>query len=145
MSDYFGKVRSFVLRQYDATGMWLGAMQSQFNNVQSYVSMVQFLLVVAVAYHTTLRDTVLQYLPWMNFWLFFLLGVALYLLVMLVDYKVVVPSRINYSNYQAYKHYNPVKEDLKEIQADMRAVARQLKVLIALLEEKGVKSGQKGD
>ena len=135
------KITSFALKQYSVAGMWIGAIQSQFNNTQSYVSMVQFLLITVVAYHTTLRDTILRYIPWMNFWIFLLVGAALFLLVMLIDYKIVVPSRVNYSNYQAYKHVNPVKEDLKKIKTDMKEVVTRLKRIEKMVVNEYSKKG----
>ena len=96
-------------------GMGLGAIKSQANNAQFYIGLVQLGL-VAVAAITKLQ----VWFPWMSFPM--LLGIlfVLYLILMLVDYKLVLPATLAFNSSQAWRHRSPMKVDTDILKADMK-------------------------
>jgi len=104
-----------VMRQH-AVGSWLGGLKDLIMRVLLYVSLINFLLIVATAYNTTLRDTLQVWAPWLSFPVFLGALVLLLLLLMILEYKVVLPSSWSFVNKQQYEHQSPVKEQLDRIE-----------------------------
>lgn len=117
-------VHSQLLKQHDS-GVWLGALRSQVANTQFYIGFVQFGLVAITAYHTTLGGWFNIYFPWVTPVVFVLLGVLLYGIIMLLDYKFVLPSLVAFGNRQSYAHENPVKEDLVRVLKELEYLKKE--------------------
>ena len=123
------RIRNLIFQQYLPFGMWLGAFQSQVYSAQSNIGVIQFLLIVVMAYQSTIRAFLFPIFPWINFGWFLIIGTILFLLLMIVDYKIMMPSRMAYGNFQTYKHPNPVFEEIKTIKKNQDKILEQLKEL----------------
>ena len=115
-------LKSKLTKQYHISG-WVGALKDLFTRVVFYVTALNFVLLAATAYHTTLRETIQSQLPWLTFPVFLGVLVVLVLISMVIEYKIVLPSTIAYLNEQGYKHQNPIRAQLDRIEkmlADMQ-------------------------
>jgi len=100
---------------------WLGGAKDLLMRTMFYITAINFLLLAATAYHTTLRP----YLP-MSFWGFLAILVGLILIAMVFEYKIVLPSTIAFLNRQVYKHKNPLVEDVLEIKKKLDRIEAKL-------------------
>jgi len=97
------------------TGPFLGAVKDITSRTMIYVSMLNFIQVTATFYYTTLRPPILQYTPWLNFGIYFGVLVIFVVLIMLFEYKLVMPSTFTFINQQEYAHENLIRRDMQEI------------------------------
>lgn len=109
------KVRNGLTKQYNM-GSWIGGLKDLIMRVLLYVAIINFVLIVATAYHTTLRETLQVWIPWLTFPMFLGSLVVLLLLVMVLEYKIVLPSTWSFVNRQQYEHKSPIKEQLDRIE-----------------------------
>ena len=119
-----------LTKQYKVSGK-IGGFKDLLGRTLFYVSIVNFILIAATAYHTTLRDIVHTWLPWFNFPVFLGVLVAGLLLMMILEYKVVLPSAWAFSNRQQYEHQNLLRKQLDRIEETLE-------------EMKGKKDGKNG-
>jgi len=104
-------------------GSWVGGLKDIFTRALFYVTAINFLLLAATAYHTTLRDALLErQLAWMTFPVFIGLLLVLILVLMVVEYKLILPSTMAYLNAQVYKHENPIRRQLNRIEETLKAL-----------------------
>ena len=101
------------------TGPFLGAFKDLASRTMVYVSALSFFQVTATFYNTTLKPSFLQYVPWLSFWIYFLTLVVIVLLIMLFEYKFIVPSTYTFINRQEYIHENLIRKDLVLIKAKL--------------------------
>jgi len=107
--------------------LWVGRLQMQLINTQSlYVGMAQSLMMLGMFWYTTAAPNVRPVAPWFNFWFFLGLIVVGIMAVMVFDFVFVYPSRQSYLNQQAYKHENPVVEDIKRIDERVNKIFKHL-------------------
>lgn len=92
------------------TGQWIGAAKDIFSRSTFYISIINFFLLVATAYYTTVRDFISIPFIW-----FVGFAVSIIILAMLLEYTIILPSCYAFNNAQAYKHDNPLKDDVKTI------------------------------
>lgn len=107
------KLLSILLKQHQL-GQFPGAAKSIFGRTLVYVGYANFSMIAAMAY-TTFSDPLVHYIPWLSFRMFLgVLAIGL-LVVMLLDYKFMLPSEWNFSWRQQWKHANPIREELKKL------------------------------
>jgi len=146
----WNRVMGKVVRQYNL-GSWLGALKDLFGRTAFYISIGNFVLIAVTAYHTTLRDPILGWLPWFTFPLFMGVVVMLVLLAMILEYKFVVPSSITFINRQVYEHRSLLRRDLEQIterlteMEKVNATKQDLERILARLTEKEKVNVTKGD
>ena len=92
------------------TGQIIGGVHSLLGRTTFYISIINFFLLIATAYYTTLRNFI--HIP---FILFVLSMVLIICIAMVLEYVVILPSSVIFSNMQSYKHDNPLKDDIKLI------------------------------
>jgi hypothetical protein len=107
---------------------WIGALQVQFMNSAFYINMVNTLMLAATFWYTS-AYRIQRVAEWVNIWVFLGVAVAGFAILMLVDFKYILPVRQAFLNKQAYKHENEALFILKELQADMTKVKRELKIV----------------
>ncbi len=114
-----------LLKQY-SIGPWLGAFKDLVSRTMFYMMPVNLFMLAATTYHVTARDFIWQYAPWVNFWMFF--GVLLFaiLCAMVIEYKVIFPSSVIFSNAQGYKHGNLLRRDLDIIMGEIHKIEAKL-------------------
>lgn len=109
------KLWAEVTKQHN-TGYKIGGLKDLLARVLFYVSGMNFVLLAATAYHTTLREPIHEYVPWFTFPLFLGTMIALVLIAMALEYKLVLPSSMAYANLQMYKHQSLLKKQLDRIE-----------------------------
>lgn len=112
------KLWAKITRQHNP-GYQIGGIKDLLIRVLFYVSGINFVLLAATAYHTTLREPIHQWMPWFTFPMFLGILVVLVSLSMVLEYKLVLPSTMAYLNLQQYKHQNPIKAQLDRIEATL--------------------------
>ena len=101
-------------KQYNS-GPWLGGFKDLASRTIMYLSALSFTQISATFYYTTLKPVVAQHAPWISFGLYFSVLVFLILLIMLLEYKFIVPSSYTFQNWQEYSHQNLIRGDLRKI------------------------------
>lgn len=91
-------------------GSFLGGLKSIFSSVTFYIGLINFSLLLATAYNTTLK----YYLP-IPFWAFAIITVICLLLSMLFEYIWVMPSGVIFANRQSWAHDNPVRQEFEKL------------------------------
>lgn len=116
-------MKSNLLKQHNV-GLMIGRIKDVVIRTNSYGGMVSYFMIFVMAYHTTLRDTLLVWFPWLSFQVYLLvLGIG-YLLLMVLEYKFGTPSSIAYFNQQLWEHDSPTKQELKEIKERLSAIEK---------------------
>lgn len=92
------------------TGQLIGAVNELFGRTSFYITVINFLLLIVTAYYTTIRNFI--HIPFIWFMFIVLLVV---LIAMVIEYVIILPSSVIFQNTQAYKHDNPLKDDIKLI------------------------------
>jgi hypothetical protein len=97
------------------TGPLLGAVKDLASRVMIYLSLLNFVQISATFFTVTLKPNFLQHAPWLNFWIYFGALLLFTTLIMLFEYKLVMPSTFTFINKQEYTHENLIRQDLLEI------------------------------
>jgi len=100
------------------TGTTLGGLLTLLQRCQFYFSMLNFLMILATFYYTTLRHVI----P-IPFILFTVIMAGLLLALMVIEYVVVYPSFVAFQMHQAYKR-NPLVKDVEEIKNEVRELRK---------------------
>ena len=103
------------LRQIE-TGTTIGGILTLLQRAQFYFSMLNFLMILATFYYTTLRHV----LP-IPFIVFAVIMAGLLLALMIVEYVVIYPSFVAFQVHQAYKR-NPLVRDVEEVKREIREI-----------------------
>jgi len=106
------------------TGTTLGGLITLIQRCQFYFSMLNFLMILATFYYTTLRHVN----PSIPFWLFVIILAGVLFVMMALEYMVIYPSFVAFQAHQAYKkERNPIVRDLEEIKKELRELKEVLK------------------
>jgi len=103
------------------TGTTLGGILTLLQRCQFYFSLLNFLMILATFYYTTLR----HFLS-INFIIFLVIMAGLLFVLMLVEYVIVYPSLVAFQMHQAYKR-NPLVKDVEEIKREIKELKKVLK------------------
>jgi len=103
-----------VSKQYNS-GPWLGGVKDITARTMFYMGLLNFFQISAIFYYTTLKPTYSQSLLWISFGVYLGILTLLFLAVMVLEYKFVIPSTYTFQNRQEYLHQNLIRKDLKEI------------------------------
>lgn len=114
----FNAIRDRLMSQRK-TGTLIGGVKEVVGHTMFWVSMINFTLIAATAYNTTLFPYLSEKAPWFSFWLFLVVLAVLVGLAMLVEYKLIIPSVMAFRNKQEYEHQNLLRKDLDEIKSKL--------------------------
>jgi len=106
------------------TGTVIGGILTLLQRCQFYFSLLNFLMMLATFYYTTMR----HFIP-IPFILFLLAMSALLLFVMIVEYVWLYPSFVAFQVTQAYKR-NPLVKDVEELKKEIKEIRK-------MIEERG--------
>lgn len=104
---------------------WLGAVQVQITSTFFYVSVVNTIL-LAITFWYTAGYRIQRFVPWANIWIFLGSAIVLFLIVMIIDFKFILPARQAFQNEQACKHENPAMDSLNRIEADLKLIKKEM-------------------
>lgn len=130
MVTFRSLIQEKVLKQY-TIGPWLGALKDLFGRTMFYMTPINLFMIAATTYHVTARDFVWQFAPWFNFWIFLSGLVLIAIGAMVIEYKVIFPSSVFFSNIQGYKHGNLIRRDLATIIQEIKKIDVRLDTIEA--------------
>ena len=117
------KLLSRLLKQHQL-GQFPGAAKSVFGRTLVYVGYANFCMIAAMAYET-FSEPLLQYIPWLTFRMFLAVLVGGLLVVMVLDYKFMLPSEWNFLLKQQWRHVNPTRAEFKKIRDKLEATEKK--------------------
>lgn len=88
--------------------VWLGRLKMTFVRTSAYFSYINFFMLLMTFYSVTGY----KYAPLP---MFLLVAVVAVLVIGTIDYFVILPSDMCFSNQQIAKHKNPIYDEVKEI------------------------------
>jgi uncharacterized protein involved in cysteine biosynthesis len=103
-----------LLRQYNL-GKWLGFSYSQTFNTMAYINIFMAGINLLTFWHTTMIQTRPEWLDWLSLPIFVGFILLVFGVVGFLDYKMVMPARVAFSNRQFFRHDNPLLAELQEI------------------------------
>ncbi len=112
-------------KQYNV-GPWLGASKDLLARALFYMTPINLFMLTATTYHVTAKAYISQFAPWINFWMFFGALVFIAICAMVVEFKVVFPSSVSFSNIQNYKHGNLIRQDLERAMKKISEINEKL-------------------
>jgi len=130
----------YILKQY-SFGPWVGAFKDLVSRTMFYMTPINLFMLAATTYHVTARDFIWQYAPWVNFWMFFAVLIIAGLCAMAIEYKVIFPSSVTFSNAQGYKHGNLLRRDLDIIMSEIKKMEAKLDAMNARYQEYSENNG----
>jgi len=98
-----------LLVKQSKPNLWLGGIVNLYSGSSIYQTVVSAFFLSAVTYNTTIRETLVSILPWMNFWIFLCILIIGNLVLMVLHNKFVQPSIVAWSNRQGFKHDSPFR------------------------------------
>jgi len=112
--------------------LWWGKFRFMYSYAVFYVGVLQLVLVAAVAYNTTLKPWMVEYLGWdITFWQYCLVLGIILTVGMLLEFALGVPALIAISNEQMYKHDSPIKSDFIDVKRKQKELEEKLDKIIA--------------
>jgi len=112
------KLVNSIFQQYDI-GSWWGAAKSTFSNAAIYMSIFNTAMIIPMAYITWISPWLQSFHISIPFWIFAVAVLVGGIAVMLFEYKVSTPSIYSFSNEQLWKHDNPMRNKLNNIEKRM--------------------------
>ena len=125
MATFGSFLRESILRQYNI-GPWLGALKDLLGRSMFYMTPINLFMLAATTYQVTARDFIWQFAPWVNFWMFISALVLTAIAAMIIEFKVIFPSSVFFSNIQGYKHGNLIRRDLEIIMEEIKKIDTRL-------------------
>ena len=110
-------MRQYLPRTVIAQG--IGGFYNQTMRALAYWSMVNSAILLVLGWDGTVGIALRGVMPWMTFPLFLAAVGGIALLLMLVDFLLVYPAVIAFTNRQAVRHDNPIFDKLVELQAQV--------------------------
>jgi len=107
----------------------IGAMKTLATQTLWYVSVVNFFLIAATAYHTTIGPAITAAAPWFTFPAFIACMISFLLAMMVFEFKFVQGSMYRFASRQSYRHENPIKADMDILKAQLADIQFQLSTL----------------
>ncbi len=105
----------YNLLKQKRVGTWPGAFLTIYSGSTIYQGIFNTVLLVITAYNTSLREVIHVYFPWVNFWLFCGLAFIGNMAVMILHWKYIQPSLVEFGNKQGYVHPNPTVDILRDL------------------------------
>ena len=102
-----------VLKQYKVP--WIGGMKDLLGQLVLYVSMFNFALIVVTAYNTTIREYIIVWIPGFQLWMLFAILILIIVVLMIIEYKFIVPSLYQFRTNQMFKHESEIIDALNDI------------------------------
>mgnify|MGYP000353681338 CR=1 FL=1 len=102
------------------TGTTIGGIMVLIQRAQFYFSLLNFLMILATFYYTTMRHI----MP-VPFWVFLILMAGLLFVLMLVEYTIIFPSFVAFQARQTYLR-NPLVDDVREIKKEIEELKKML-------------------
>lgn len=126
------KISAFIFKQYD-TGLWFGAANSLITNSVSIAAPFTPLIGLGTFYGVW-RDTITARLPWLTpYMVMAVLGIGV-VVVLLLEWKIIIPAKMRYNNWISAQHGNVVRQDIAKLSKEIKELKT---IILALSKNKG--------
>lgn len=119
------QIKKFLFKQYN-TGSYIGAYIDLYTRTGVIISVLSLLMLSGTFWNTGAAEFIHQYIPWFTFWQFLLALAFVLHAVMLIFWKVVLPSVMSHSNQQGWKHNNPSRVEFERLHEHIRQLENKL-------------------
>lgn len=103
----------------------LGAMLVTLTNTMSWLNILNFIMVIFLSWDVY-QERLVAIFPWLNTYWVTVIVVGVVLFVVVMEYAVLQPSRIAFSNQQVFEHKSPVRADLEELKRNQKKIMERL-------------------
>lgn len=114
----------------------LGGVLVQIQNSMFYLNLISTGMMLLTFWYTAGYQIQQEYMNWLTIYWFALIIVAIFLIVMLVDFNFILPSRQAFLNEQSCKHENPAMEAIWDIQKNLKIIEAKVDK-ISIPDDKG--------
>ena len=131
----FRKILSIATRQYNI-GNWWGGFKNVASSATIYITALNLILLAVTAYGTTIAPWMWRKgisMPFVVFLGIILLGI---LLVFAFEYKLSIPSIYSFWNEQWWRHDNPMRRKIEDMDKRMKKMEKILKTLARIEKAK---------
>ncbi len=105
----------------------LGAILITFVTSLSWLSMANFALIVLLSWGSY-QEKIVEFLPWINiYWIIAIIVMAI-IALNVIEYAIFQPSRVAFSNQQAFIHQSPVQRELEIIRRNQELIMDKLDI-----------------
>ncbi len=111
------------------TGHGIGGLLDTYQRTAGILMIAQYIALIIILYTTSLRPFFDAYLPWMTFGVYIIIAFVVVIVVMIMAYIIVAPSHYAFWNQQIWKHDNPMRTKLEDIEKKLDEVNKQLEAL----------------
>ena len=121
----FKKILSAIFRQHNI-GNWWGAFKNVAAGASMYVTFINLCLLIPTAYATWFAPWMFEKgvnLPFIIFLGVILLAIAI---VFAFEYKVSIPSAYSFWNEQWWKHSNPIRNKMADMDKRLEKIEKAL-------------------
>jgi hypothetical protein len=103
----------------------LGAILITFVTSLSWLSMANFAMMVLLSWGIY-QEKIVNFIPWVNiYWVIAVIIIGI-ITLNVVEYALFQPSRVAFSNQQAFKHKSPVQKELEIIKHNQKLIMDKL-------------------
>jgi len=105
----------------------LGAILITFVTSLSWLSMANFALIVLLSW-SSYQEKIIKFLPWINIYWIIAIIVLVIIALNVIEYAIFQPSRVAFSNQQAFIHQSPVQRELEIIKRNQELIMDKLNI-----------------
>lgn len=105
----------------------LGAILITFVTSLSWLSMANFAMMVLLSWGIY-QEKIVNIIPWANiYWIIAIIIIGI-IALNIIEYALFQPSRVAFSNQQAFKHKSPVQKELEIIKSNQKKIMAKLEI-----------------
>lgn len=114
----------------------IGAFLITFVTSLSWLSMANFALIVLLSW-SSYQNMITKFIPWLNiYWVIAIIIIGIVALNV-IEYTLFQPSRVAFSNEQAYIHQSPIQRELEIIKHNQEIIKSNQEKIMEKLKING--------
>ena len=129
------KTRLIKILKQKNTSPHIGAVINVYSATGILYSPLTLIGVATTLFGLWGREIITKWLPWFTFPMLIGCMVLFILIMMVVFYKVIIPSSIAFNMQQNYKHRNPLVKDIKEGLRNDKLILKEIRDMKTRIEE----------
>jgi hypothetical protein len=132
------KIPDFLKKQMSGTSMWLGKLKFLGTHISVYVTSLTLAFTATSAYTVAIQPFLESIGIALPFIVYLLIIVVALILLLIFEYKIVLPGFFSLSNKQWYEHDNPMVADIKELKTKLEGIEALLKEIKSETQNTGI-------
>jgi len=121
------RIPEFFKKQISGTSMWLGKVKFLGTHISVYVTSLTLVFTATSAYTVAIQPFLESIGIALPFIVYLLIIVVALILLLIFEYKIVLPGFFSLSNKQWYEHDNPMVADIKDLKTKLEGMETLLK------------------